>query len=301
MIRTVHLFLAAFIFLSCQVSSQTIGSLKAQIEQIIQKKNAIVGVSIVGSNGIDTLSVNGGMHFPMQSVFKFHIALVVLSEVDKGKLQLMQKIEVSKSDLLPDTWSPIREKYPDGAVLTLAQILEYTVSQSDNSGCDLLLRLIGGSQMVDEYFKSKDFSDISVQVNEEEMQKEWDTQFLNWTTPNSATNVLKAFYDNKQNLLSPLCYDFIWKTMKETSTGINRIKGKLPKYAVVAHKTGSSGVNRNGITAAVNDIGIVFLPNGQYFYISVLVTNSLENSDSNEEIIADITRAAWDYFTSGNK
>jgi beta-lactamase class A len=46
----------------------------------------------------------------------------------------------------------------------------------------------------------------------------------------------------------------------------------------------------------VNDIGIVFLPNGKHFFISVFVTNSKENADTNEKIIADVAKATWDYF-----
>ena len=89
--------------------------------------------------------------------------------------------------------------------------------------------------------------------------------------------------------------------MKATTTGEGRLKGQLPEHTVVAHKTGSSGTNKEGVTAAVNDIGIVFLPNGKYFFISVFVTNSTEDADANEKIIADIGKAAWDYFESRTK
>jgi beta-lactamase class A/beta-lactamase class A VEB len=87
--------------------------------------------------------------------------------------------------------------------------------------------------------------------------------------------------------------------MKETSTGANRLKGQLPQGTVVAHKTGTSGMNRaTGITAAVNDIGIVFLRDRRHFFISVFVTNSKENAEINEKIIADVAKAAWDHFTN---
>ena len=89
--------------------------------------------------------------------------------------------------------------------------------------------------------------------------------------------------------------------MRENETGKNRLKGQLPEGTVVAHKTGSSGTNKTtGITAAVNDIGIVFLPNGEHFFISVFVSNSKEDFDTNEKIIADISKAAWDYFNTYN-
>jgi len=279
-------------------AAQTPEKLRQQVQQVIASKNAVVGVQIIGNNDKDTLTLNGERHFPLQSVFKFHIALVILSEVDKGKLALDQQIEIRKQDLLPGLYSPIRDKYPNGATLPLSEILRYTVSASDNVGCDVLLRLLGGPAVVEDYFKKNKFSDISIKINEEQQQASWDLQFSNWTTPAAANQVLARFYYNTEKLLSDASYNFIWQLMRDTETGLNRIKGRLPEHTVVAHKTGSSGANPAGITAAVNDIGIVFLPGGKHFFISVFVTDSKENAETNEKIIADIAKAAWDYFSS---
>ena len=293
------LFTTLFIlFFSSGTSAQTTDSLRQKIQRIISAKNAFVGVSIMGNNDNDTLSINGDKHFPLQSVFKFHIALALLSQIDKGKFSLTQKIKINKKDLLPKLYSPIREDYPNGATLTIARILEYTVSESDNVGCDMLLKLIGGPKIVEAYFIKNNFKNIFIKINEEVMQDNWDLQFQNWTTPKAANEVLASFYYNKKKLLSKKSYDFIWKTMRETATGKNRLKGQLPKQTIVAHKTGSSGANKEGLTEAVNDIGIIFLPNGQHYVISAFVTNSKEDADTNEKIIADISKAAWDYFTS---
>ena len=87
-------------------------SLRLKIEHIIASKKADIGVAIDEFES-DTLSINGNKHFPMESVFKFHLAVAVLIEVDKGKLSLDQKVPVKKSDLLPNTWSPLRDKYPN--------------------------------------------------------------------------------------------------------------------------------------------------------------------------------------------
>ncbi len=275
---------------------QTIEGVKLKIQQILLNEKAEVGVAIRGKNAKDTLSINGDKHLPMQSVFKFHIALAVLSEIDKGKLSLNQVISIKQEDLLPNLYSPIREKYPKGTTLSLAEVLEYTVAKSDNVGCDILLKLIGGPRFVEDFFKKKGFQNISIKINESTMQNDWDSQFLNWTSPKAANQVLLAFYENSNNLLSKNSHRFLWKTMKATETGADRLKGKLPKGTVVAHKTGFSGTNKDGVTAAVNDIGIVFLPDGNYFLISVFVSNSRENITENERIIANIAKTAWDYF-----
>ena len=126
MIKTTFIlvFLLGFITFSLVAQSN---ELRRNIAQILDSKNAVVGVSVCGIENNDTLSINGDDHFPMQSVFKFHIALAILHEVDKGKFSLDQKIFIKKSDLLPDTWSPIRGKYPNGNVaLSLSELLQYT-------------------------------------------------------------------------------------------------------------------------------------------------------------------------------
>lgn len=301
MTKLFYLIGLLFLFINYTSSAQTSEPLRQELQQIVSSKKAVVGISISGNNGNDTLTINGEGHYPMQSVFKFHIALAVLSQIDKGRFSLDQKIEIPKNDLLPGLYSPIRDKYPDGTTLKISEILEYTVSQSDNVGCEILLRLIGGPQAVEEYFGENNFKDISIKFNEEDQQSNRELQFQNWTTPEAANKVLASFYYNEGNLLSQKSYDFIWKVMRETETGANRLKGELPEGTIVAHKTGSSGTNKNNITEATNDIGIVFLPDGKYFIISVFVTDSKENAETNEKIIADIAKAAWDYFTAKEK
>lgn len=297
MVKKTSIISFLFLIVFSKVYSQEIETLRQKITSIINTKNAIVGVAINGNKANDTISINGERHFPMQSVFKFPIALTILSEVDKGNFSLDQKINIKKSELLLGLWSPIREKYPDGATLTIAEIIEYTVALSDNVGCDVLLKLLGKPQAVEDYFSSLGFDDLAVKINEETMQNNWDLQFLNWTTPIETNKILSTFYKNKNGILSKNSYDFIWNIMKSTKTGKKRLRGQLPEETVVAHKTGWSGKNKEtGIIAAVNNIGIVFLPNGDYFNISIFITESEEDFETNEKIISDISKAAWDYF-----
>lgn len=292
-----HPFVVA-IFL-CLFLGETIvaqkDSLRRKIETVIQSKNAIVGVGVWSFESNDTLTMNGDAHFPMQSVFKFHIALAVLNQLDKGAFFLEQLIPVAKGDLPPNTWSPLRDKYPNGNVkIPLGEILKFTVSQSDNNGCDILLKLLGGVDPVQRYFDSIGIRDFSIKANEEVMHKDWTVQFINWTTPKSTVALLKLFYDRK--LLSDSSFEFLWNCMTETTTGTNRIKGQLPEGTMVAHKTGSSGSNEAGVTAATNDIGIITLSNGKHIAICVYVSNSKEDEATNEKIISDIAKIVWDCF-----
>ncbi|ALO44438.1 class A beta-lactamase, subclass A2 [Pseudoalteromonas phenolica] len=279
------------------VHSKPIDTLKADIELLLDSKRAKVGVSIWDQNAEPVFSFNGDSKLPMQSVFKFHIAAAVLSEVDKGKWSLEDKIKITPNDLDNGLWSPIRKKYPTGTELTLSEVIRYTVSVSDNVGCDILLSMLGGPKKLEDYLHQSGIKDIAVIYNEENMQKVWQRQYENWTTANAANTALRQFYINK-NLLSDKSHQFLWDVMKGSKTGRKTIRAGVPKDIQVAHKTGHSGKNAYGVTGAQNDIGIVFLPSGQHYYISVLVSDSYETSETNQNIIAKISELTWQFFTN---
>lgn len=289
------LTLLLFILISSHAFAQPAKEiLRKQINEIVAVRKADVGVSILGIEDEDTLSVNGNRHYPMISVFKFQIALTVLSKVDKGELSLNQKLFIKKADLLENTWSPFRKKYPEGNIyITLKESLQWMVSDSDNNICDILIRLVGGVETINRFIGSPNFI---IKIDEEGMHRTWDAQYLNTTTPNFSTRLLKRFFDGK--VLTKKSTEFLYKTIVETTVGPNRIKGKLPESPEVAHRPGSSFTNDEGLTAAINDIGIVQLPNGKHVAIAVFVHNTTEKYIVGEEIIAAIAKAAWDYYNA---
>lgn len=271
-------------------------NLKKKILQITKDKNATVAVSVLDFGNDKTVHINGNKKLPMLSVFKFHIGLAVLNEVDQGKLNLDQKILIKKSDLLENTWSPIRERFPEGDIeMPLGLLIKYTVAESDNNGCDILLRLIGGTETVQKFINSKGVRNFTIKVNEEQMHQGFEFMYLNTTTANSANQLLKDFRDKK--IVSKTSTDFLMTTMLETSTGKNKIVAQLPESVPVAHKTGSSGKNEKGLTIAENDIGIVTLPGGKSYALSIFVSDSMESAETNTKMIADISKIVFDYFS----
>jgi len=272
--------------------TQNTNKLQQQIAQLITASKATVGLSMLHLENNQRVSINADKHYPMLSVFKFHTALTVMHKVDNGELSLKQMLHLKKSDLLENTWSPFREKYPDADVsINLKEAIEWMVITSDNNMCDVLLRLVGGIDTVDSFINSPDFV---IKNNEEAMHESWGAQFLNTTTPGNATLLLKQFYEQK--LLTKKSSRFLYKTMVANTVGQNRMKAKLPVKTIVAHRTGTSFTNDAGLTGAVNNIGIVTLPNGDHVAIAVFVHNTTAPVAHAEALIADITKVIWNFY-----
>jgi len=279
---------------SVQTFAQNLKELRKELNQIISTKNATVGISLKGIENQDMLSINGNMNMPMMSVFKFHIALAVLNEVDKGKLVLNQKIYIKKEDLKEDTWSPIREEFPNGNMdLTLDQLLRYTVSHSDNNGCDILLELIGGTETVQKFIDKIGIKEFTIKMNEDQMRT-WENLYINTTTPIATTEALEKFYKGK--VLKKSTTKYLYQIMVECSRGTTWMKAGLPAGTELAHRTGISGTNDKNLRVAMNDIGIIKLPNGKHFILSIYLKNITESREDTEKIISNITRATWNYF-----
>ena len=271
--------------------------LRSEIARITASISANVGVAVLNLDNGDTLTWRGHDHFPMQSVFKFPLAVMVLHEVDKGTLTLDQKIHLRKEDMMLNTWSPMATKYPDGNVdLALSEILRYTVSQSDNSGCDVLFRLMGGPRKVNDFLHGLGITQIAIAATEAEMHTAWPVQFTNWCEPAAMAALLKQF--DRGNILLPSSREFLWKIMVETSTGPKRIKGLLPEGTVVAHKTGTGDFNAEGVLGAFNDVGIVVLPDGSHVAVVVYFSGTKEKDAAKRDlVIAPNSRAVYDPYT----
>ena len=271
------------------------GMLRSQVEQLAKPIKGIVGVAILNLETGDTLTYNGKARLVLHSVMKFPIALTVLHLVDSGVFTLNQQIHIPKRDLVVDTHSPMREKYPKGVDLPLSDVVGYMVSESDNNACDYLLKLIGGTKTVQAYMLHLGLRGIAIRATEADMAASWDLQFTNWCKPVEMTLLLSRFYQGK--LLAKNTTDALYKMMIETTTSANRLKALLPAGTVVADKTGSSPTNADGLTPATNDVGIITLPNGKHLVISVFVCNSTDNEATREGVIAKIGKAAFDYYS----
>src|SRR5687768_950145 len=71
-----------------KTADKTNRELQKQIEQIAAEARGRVGVKAVVLETGDSVSLNSDGRFPMQSVYKFPIAMAALRLVDEGKIKL---------------------------------------------------------------------------------------------------------------------------------------------------------------------------------------------------------------------
>lgn len=266
------------------------------IAQIAKGISGNVGVYAILLETGASLSYNRDQRFPMQSVYKFPIGMAVLDKVDKGQLSLDQKIRVDTSEYIPQAGhSPLRDKFPGGTTITIGQLLNYSVMESDGSACDVLLRLLGGTQKAEAYIRELDIKEIAIATTEKIQVANELIQYRNWATPSAMSRLLQMFYTDKP--LSTESKALLIRYMSPTSAWFNRrIKGLLPPGTPVIHKTGTSRTI-DGLTRTTNDAGIITLPNGNHIALSVFISDSHASQKDRETAIARISKLVFDHYT----
>ncbi len=267
--------------------------LQSQVTEIAATAKGHVGVSaMVLETGEVLALLNAQDHFPMQSVYKLPISMAVLKHVDDGKLKLEQKVSVTTQDFVRiGQHSPIRDRHPKGAELSVTELIRFAITESDGTASDVLMKIADGPGAIQSYLSEIKVTDMRIVNSEKEIGQDWQTQYKNWSSPEAAVALLRALQERRG--LSDVSQALLLNYMIESTPGAKRLKGLLPAGTIVAHETGTSGTEK-GITAATNDIGIITLPNGKHLAIAVFVSDSPGDEATREEVIAKIAKAVFD-------
>lgn len=290
----ISLLLLAFICLLGKAGEP----LRSQLQAIADKAAAQVGVAVI-VDGKDTLTVNNHVRYPLMSVMKFHQALAVAHALEERGLPLSTSLRIERQDLLPDTYSPLRDRYPQGGIsLTVGELLAYTLQLSDNNACDILFRYIGGVEVADRFIRSLGLGGFALSATEADMHRHPDKCYDNWSTPFSVALLMDKLAADALPIDTTYTH-FIHQTLLDCQTGQMRLPAPLQgTTARIGHKTGTSDQNVRGEWTGINDAGFVLLPDGKRYAIAVLVKDSKLSLRDTEKIIADISEVVYQYLSA---
>jgi beta-lactamase class A len=230
--------------------------------------------------------------------------VTVLHFAEKGKLfpqkpdgeqmnaTLDRTVRFLPEDRIPNTYSPLQDRYPQANVdVPLRELIQLVAGQSDNAASETLLRIVGGPAVVQRYMRSLGVKGFQLHTGEQRMHRDPAAQYRNWMSPVAAVQLLERLVTNSP--LSPEANELLWQVLTSSETGPNRMRAGLPAGTKLAHKTGTSG-ERNGVAAATNDIGLVTLPDGRHLAIAVFITNARADAVTRDRVIARIGRAIYE-------
>ena len=270
-------------------------SLEQALRKTVADVKATVGIAVITSEG-DTVTVNNDERYPLMSVMKLHQALHVAHYLGQRGLKMDYQIKVEKADLKPNTYSPLRDRYPQGVTLSVGELLTYTLQQSDNNACDVLFKLTGGPRATYAYLRRHwQATHFAIAATEDDMHRDLSLCQANHSTPLAAARLIHRLYTEKTEPDANL--SFVRQTLFNCQTGLQRIPaGITNKNIKIAHKTGTSDQDESGRWIGINDVAYVQLPNGRAYSLAVFIKDSSEDYEKNERTIARISTLVFHFL-----
>lgn len=257
-----------------------------------------VGVALIVNN-TDTIVVNNRSVYPMMSVFKLHQGLAICDDFDRRGISLDSVVTIDRTELDPDTWSPMLKDHPDSSIsLTVRDLLKYTLISSDNNASNFMFKNLVSVDRTDKFIaKIIPRNSFKIAFSEEEMKADHDKAYENYTSPLGAASLMNRLFAD--SLLNSSKQSFIIKTLKQCSTGKDRIAAPLldRQGIVIAHKTGSGYRDANGVLAAHNDVAHIVTPEGISYTLAVFVKDFKGNEEEASKVIAKISATIYSLLT----
>lgn len=264
-------------------------SIHQTIHMLEEQSGGRLGISAIDTSNHHVIEYRSEERFPFCSTFKVMGVAAILKASTKDDEFLKRKIHYTEEDLV--VYSPITEKHvSDG--MSIAELCKATITTSDNTAMNLLMRLLGGPDAVSDFARNIGDHQFHLTRWEPELNSAIPGEARDTTTPKAMRMSLQklllgsALYPKQRKLLR--------KWLIRNITGDRRIRAAVPKQWVVADKTGT------GSYGTTNDIGIVYPPHCKPIVLVIYFTQKQKNASANEAIIASVTKTVLNEFGKNN-
>ncbi len=306
-----------------QANAQLVLDINKALQPVQGRRSA--AVMEIGSN--DPIVVGDDAPMAQQSVSKLWVALALTDQVKSGQIQLTDTVTITKKDRAV-FHQPLARAVENGPIiLTVQNLLNRAITQSDNMANQILLDLVGGPRSVkislaqhgydigfgpgdkdmqaaisgltwnDLYSDRRAFQAARDAMPDYRRQESFNTYAANPIDGASARQMVIALADMRKNMNGQ--YMPIMQAMAQTKTGRARLKAGIPSGWTLRHKTGTGQYWKNR-TAGFNDVGIMEAPDGRMFTVAVMIGDGHGNQPTMQKAIADVARAIALYHEKTN-
>ena len=249
-----------------------------QLEALEKTFDGKIGVYAINTGNDQTIAYHAEERFPFQSTFKVMAVAALLKQSEINPSLLAEKIHYTNEDVIP--WHPITGKYVNTG-MTLKALANATIRFSDNPAVNLIMKKLGGPQVINHFAHSIGNSSFMLKHYENHLnsdpQKNEDT-----VTPKDMAISLKKLMLGAA--LAPPQRKLLVTWMKNNTTGNQRIRAGVPIGWTVADKTGS------GNYGVANDIGIIWSPLCKPIVLVIYTVQNNPTAKPKDDMIASTTR-----------
>ncbi len=257
----------------------TCGNPTARFTALEAQSGGRLGVAIHDLESGAQLAYKARQRFAMCSTFKFVLVGALLARVDQGHENLGRKIPIAKSDLV--SHAPTVEKHV-GESLTLAELCEAAVTQSDNAATNLILRQLDGPRGFTAYARGLGDPVTRLDRWEPLMSEGTPGEVRDTTSPQAMVDNMRKLVLG--NALSPGSRHQLTEWLVANQTGGATLRAGLPGAWRIGDKTGA------GDHGTRNDVAIAWPPGRKPVIVAAYLNGSKLNASGRDAVLAEVGR-----------
>ena len=219
--------------------------------------------------------------FPLCSTFKVLACGAVLSRVDAGRDDLNRRIVFEPKDVV--SYSPVTKDRVGRDGMTLAELCEAALTQSDNTAGNLILASLGGPSAVTAFAHALGDPSTRLDRIETDLNEATPGDIRDTTTPAAMADDLLSLVVGDR--LSGRSREQMTAWLVANQTGGAKLRAGLPRDWRVGDKTGG------GDWGATNDIAVVWPPGRKPLIACVYLTETKASFADRNATIAAVGRA----------
>lgn len=288
MLRSIFIvFVTVFLYLSTFYATTTATgtTITTGNELVIQQRFQQIENDFAGRLGVSALNTQtGGViqyraneKFPFCSTFKLILVAAILN-YDSDEL-MAKRILVRQNELV--SWSPITEKQV-GADLSVEELCVAAIQYSDNTATNLLLRELGGPDVLNSFARSMGDNSFSLNRWEPELNSAISGDERDTTTPHAMLQSIRELVLG--NVLVPARSEQLNNWLLSSATSTEGIRAGVPVGWQVASKTGS------GSYGTTNEIAVLWPEKANPIILTIYFTQFEREAKNNRAVITELTR-----------
>lgn len=251
----------------------------AEIGRLEKKYEAVVGLYALDTGTGVEVTHRADDRFAYASTFKALAAAAVLDRSSPEELE--QVVIYDAGDL--QAHSPVAERHLDEG-MTMHQIIDAAVRESDNTAGNLLLDALGGPPGLADALRAIGDETTMPSRYEPELNDVAPGDERDTSTARALAQDLRAY--GLGDVLDDDARATLVEALRGSVTGPETIRAGVPDGWVVGNKTGTSG--RGGR----NDVGLLWPPDGEPVVLAVLTQTEDPEAEPDDALLAEVTTVA---------
>jgi beta-lactamase class A len=285
--RSLFSLLLAFVLVSGCSPRPNFDDLERDLTSLSESFDGVVGIYVKDLTTGEEIAIQADTLFPTASMIKVPIMLTIFDRIERGELAYQQELIYKDSLFYSD--EDITGEFKDSASVLLSEMVELSITNSDNTASLWLQELAGTGVAINNWLSSQGFEGTRMNSRTPDRRPDWEKYGWGQTTPREMARLLEMIRTG--TAISPAASEEMYRVLTRIYWNDTALS-QIPPTVQAASKQGA-------VNASKSEVVLVNAPSGDYLFCVITKNQTDERWDydnAGAELIREVSKRLWNAF-----